>query len=144
MIMMRKNSDNSLKMFEVMMTSLKNIESTNHSKTSSTKSSSETSNNQTQPGMSEIQVRKGIMFTSSIGLDTDIKRYKGELNAELKVIPTIYIEENSAVRDPDAYLGCMVNQRLRGKTGYSFAIIATGSNDITDLNTDTKNKLFSY
>ena len=76
------------------------------------------------------------MFTSSEGLDTDIRRYKEELNVELKVIPTYHIKENPNAKDPDAYLGCMVNKHLRGKPGFSFAIIATGSNDISDLHTE--------
>ena len=134
MTQLRKNSDNSLKMFESMATSLKNIEA-NASKTFPTNPPTPNSTSHT-PTVSEIPVRKGIMFTSSIALDTDTKRYKDELNCELKVIPTYYAEENPSARDPDAYLGCMVNQHLRGKSGYHFAIFATGTNDITDLDTE--------
>ena len=76
------------------------------------------------------------MFTSSIALDTDTRRYKDELNCELKIIPTNNIEENPNEEDPDSYLGSMVNQHLRGKNGYSFAIFATGTNEITNLDTE--------
>ena len=76
------------------------------------------------------------MFSSSISLDSDINRYKEELNCDLKIIPTHYIEENPSSRDPDAYLQCMINKHLVGKPEYDFAIIATGSNDISDLETD--------
>ena len=132
---MRKNSDDSLKMFGEMLSSLRNIET---STPSPTQPSSTSPNNQPQPsGPPGVPKRKGIMFTSSIALDTDIQRYKDELNAELKIIPTYYIQENRSARDPDAYLGCMVNQHLRGKSGYNFALLATGTNNITDLATDT-------
>ena len=135
MTQMRKNSDDSLKMFGEMLSSLRNIET---STPSPTQPSSTSPNNQPQPsGPPGVPKRKGIMFTSSIALDTDIQRYKDELNAELKIIPTYYIQENRSARDPDAYLGCMVNQHLRGKSGYNFALLATGTNNITDLATDT-------
>ena len=75
------------------------------------------------------------MFSSSLALNSDLNRYKEELNCELKIIPTFYIEEHPSSRDPDAYLQCMVNKHLVGKD-YAFAIIATGSNDITDLDSE--------
>lgn len=136
MIQMKKNSDESLKMFQAMMGSLKNIESSKN-KTFSTppptapsKSSNEVSNG------SEVPLRKGIMFCSSIALNSDVKRYKDELNVDLKIIPTDYILENTCTQDRDAFLGCMVNQHLRGNSEYSFAILATGEKDITDLDVD--------
>ena len=132
----RKNSDNSLQMFESMMNSLKNIEMSNN-KTSPTQHSVPNPNSESlsHPEI-EIPLRKGIMFTSSIGLDTDVKRYKEELKVELKIIPTYYIMENQSAQDPDAYLGSMVNQHLRGKPGYQFVILAVGTNDISDLDCD--------
>ena len=145
MIQVRKNSDNSLTMFEEMMKSLKNIEISN-SKTSPTLPQAQaTSNSSKSTPEPDIPLRKGVMFASSIALDTDIQRYKEELNVDLKVIPTYYIKEHPNSRDPDAYLGCMVNQHLRGKVGYNFAIFATGTNDISDLdcNTSPPTTLFS-
>ena len=135
MIQMRKNSDDSLKLFQNMMESLKNIEFGN-SKTSSTQPSVIHSMSRNGPDRSETPVRKGIMFCLSIAMDVDSKRFKEEVNVDLKVIPTEYIHENPSAQDRDSYLGCMVNQHLRGKAGYSFAIFATGNNDITDLDTD--------
>ena len=133
MTQMRKNSDDSLKLFQNMMQSLKNIELAN-SKTSSTQPSTILSKNRNEPA--EIPVRKGIMFCLSIALDMDSKRFKEELKADLKVIPTEYIHENPSALDKDSYIECMVNQHLRGKAGYSFVILATGDKDITDLDTD--------
>ena len=75
------------------------------------------------------------MFTSSIALDIDTKRLKEDLNCDLKIIPTYYVEHHPDSKDPDAYLQCMVNQHLAGKTCYDFAILAIGTNDITDLDT---------
>ena len=76
------------------------------------------------------------MFTSSVAVDTDTKRYKDELNCELKIIPTEYVEENMTATDPESYLGNMVNQHLRHSSGYNFAIFATGTSDITYLDTE--------
>ena len=56
-----------------------------------------------------------------------------ELNCEVKIIPTYYIEEHSGATD-HAFLQCMVNQHA--KQGFDFAIIATGSNDITMMDTE--------
>ena len=73
------------------------------------------------------------MFTSSIALDINTKKLKEDLNCELKIIPTYYVHNHPDSQDPDAYLECMVNQHLAGKSGYDFDILATGTNDITDL-----------
>ena len=43
----------------------------------------------------------------------------------------------SGSKDPDAYLQCMVNQHLSGKSDqYDFAIIATGESDLTEIDTE--------
>ena len=58
------------------------------------------------------------MFTSSIALDINNKKLKEDLNCELKIIPTYYVHNHPDSQDPDAYLECMVNQHLAGKSGY--------------------------
>ena len=99
MKLMRKNSDDSLDMFKAMMISLKNIELSN-SKTSPTITPTvDSSNNPQSSEVNQVPVRKGIMFTSSIALETDTKRYMDELNMDLKVIPTHYIHENTSAQD---------------------------------------------
>ena len=108
------------------------VSSAEQNKTSSTQPPSETPAQQQQE-----RTKKGILFSSSIGLNIDKNRLKDELNCELKVIPTYHVEHHSDAKDPDAYLQCMVNQHLSGKTDFDFAIIATGSNDITRLDTET-------
>ena len=132
MSQMRKNSDESLEMFKAMTVSLKNIESAKN-KTSSTQPTDPTKGSYDTSARPEVPIRKGIIFCSSIALDSDVRRYKDELNVDLKVIPTQHILENPSAQERDSYLGCMVNQHLRGKTEYSFAIIATGDNDISEL-----------
>ena len=137
MVQLRKNSDNSLKMFETMIESLKNIEAKSTSKTFPTHTNSFTADTSTtNPKQADVPLRRGIMFTSSVAIDTDTKRYKDELNCELKVIPTDYVEENTGATNPDSYLGSMVNQHLRHNSSYSFAIFATGTSDITDLDVE--------
>ena len=140
--MLRKNSDNSLSMFQKMQASLETIGSKNantpdtSSPPPSTSSSSKPSPSPTQNPPQPLPTKRGIMFTSSLALNIDLKRFKEELNCDLKIIPTYYIEQNPTSRDPDAYLKCMVNQHLVGKQEFDFAILATGSNDITDLDTE--------
>ena len=134
MVLLRKNSDNSLKMFETMITSLRSIEAKSTSKASLTNPLSPST--VTTQGPTEVPLRRGIMFASSIALDTDTKRYKDELNCELKIIPTDNVEEDPCATDPDSHLGGKINQHLKGKTGYSFAILATGTNEITNIDTE--------
>ena len=120
-----------------MANSLKNIEN-GRTKTSSTNPSIPTAS--PDPNLHfvpEIPTRKGIMFTSSIAINTDIKRYEDELKCDLKIVATDFIEPNANASEPDSYLGAMVNQHLRGKSEYHFAIIATGTNDITKLDPDS-------
>ena len=61
MTQMRKNSDDSLKMFEAMIVSLKNIESANN-KTSSTPSAVPNRDTNETPAKPDIPIRKGIIF----------------------------------------------------------------------------------
>ena len=84
---MRKNSDDSLDMFKAMMISLKNIELSN-SKTSPTITPTvDSSNNPQSSEVNQVPVRKGIMFASSIALETDTKRYMDELNMISRLFP---------------------------------------------------------
>ena len=131
---LRLNSDNSLKMFESMVNSLKAI--ANGTKVSvdilppipTPQIVSDPS-----PSIVEVPRRKGLMFTSSLALETDIKKYEDEVNCELQLIPTHFIQENLDSKDPDSFLGNRVTQNLRGKTGFDFVILATGTNDISNL-----------
>ena len=132
MTQIRKNSDNSLTMFASMKTSLETIALANKNQANTNPTSQPTQT--PAPSSPNPRLRKGIMFSSSIGLGLDAKRFMQELNCEVKIIPTYYIEEHSGATDPDAFLQCMVNQHA--KQGFDFAIIATGSNDITMMDTE--------
>ena len=123
-------------MFQKMQVSLETIANKSDSASSSKTSSSNPSPNSPPNPPQPKDIKKGIMFSSSISLDSDLNLYKEELNCDLKIIPTHYIEENPSSRDPDAYLQCMINKHLVGKPEYDFAIIATRSNDISDLESD--------
>ena len=134
MTQIRKNSDNSLVMFESMTSSLEKIALGNPIQARTTS----TPNQQpTQPPTlptPETRNRKGILFCSSVAQNIDTQRFKQELNCDLKVISTNYIEHHPSDQDPDAYLHCMVNQHANQE--YDFAIIATGSKDITEMDTE--------
>ena len=140
MTQLRKNSDDSLGMFEAMKKSLETlVQQTAHPAVPSTSQSTTQSPPTTQPIATPdtpcTRQRRGIMFSSSLALDIDTKRFNDDLNCDLKIIPTYYIEQHSEAQDPDAYLQCMINKHLLGKSGYDFAIFATGTNDISTLDT---------
>ena len=135
MALLRKNSDDSLTVLKAMMNSLKNIE--NGAATVKQPSTNPPSLLDTQSAsLVEVPRRKGIMFTSSLALETDKKLYE-DINCDLKIVPTYHIEENLGAKEPEAFLGNMVTQHLRGNTEYDFAIIATGTNDISNLDLET-------
>ena len=92
-----------------------------------------TQNTPTVPTSKEPRTYKGIMFASHSALDIDTQKIKNDLNCDLKIIPTEYVLHHTDSSDPDSYLECVVNQHLAGKGCYDFAIIATGINDISDL-----------
>ena len=142
MAQIRKNSDDSLGLFNAMKKSLDTlakqavnpeIPTTSHP----TPKPSPITNQQDKPqDSSNSRIKKGIMFSDSIALDLDLNKMKHDLNCDLKVIPTNFIHHHPTSADPDAYLQCMVNQHLAGKTCYDFAILAVGANDITELDTE--------
>ena len=137
---LQKTSENSLLVFEAMQKSLETLVQHNSSQ-GSTINSNKPNNQPTaqptaQPTTPEPTIKKGIMFSSSIGRDIDLARIKNDLNCDIKIIPTYHIENNPSARDPDSYLQCMVNKHVTGKTDLDFVIIATGSNDITGLDTE--------
>ena len=141
MAQIRKNSDNSQGMFLAMKTSLETLvqqaaNPNNTNRVTSLPNNDTTKSNVAQDNP-ETKTYKGIIFTDSVAQEIDIKKLKEDINCDLKVIPTKYIQHHADTTDPDEYLQCMVSQHLAGKTGYDFAVIATGSNDITEL--DVKN-----
>ena len=135
MAQIRKNSDQSLGMFDAMKKSLDILAKQAANKDTSLPHSPTTSTS-TKPvptPSSEPRVYRGIMFASNSALEIDAKKLKSDLACDLKIIPTDYIHPHTDSNDPDSYLECMVNQHLVGKGCYDFAIIATGIDDITKL-----------
>ena len=138
MAQIRKNSDNSLEMFLAMKTSLETlVQQAAHPNKIAPRINNDTSKPNNAEDNHETKTFKGIMFADSVAQEIDTKKLKEDINCDLKIIPTNYINHHPDSTDPDQYLQCMVNQHLAGKTNYDFAIIATGSNDITEL--DVKN-----
>ena len=77
------------------------------------------------------------MFSSSISCDIDTNKLRETLNCDLEIIPTHHIHHHPGSTDPDTHPQSMVNQHLSAKGCYDFAILATGSSDISEL--DVKN-----
>ena len=128
---LRLNSDRSLHVFNSMQRSLESM-----SQTLTNTSNTSRSNIPTTPDTpSETRNRKGIIFSSSVALDMNKNRFKEELNCDLQIVQTNYIEHHPSSETPEAYLESMVKKHLAGKSEYDFAIIATGSDDISELDT---------
>ena len=136
MAQMRKNSDRSLDLFDAMKQSLDVLAKQASNAESSTLSNPTTHTQNPPPTIvnaTEDKTYKGIMFASNSALDIDTKKIKNDLNCDLKIISTEHILPHIDSSNPDSHLQGMVNQHLAGKGCYDFAIIATGMNDITDL-----------
>ena len=144
MAQIRKNSDDSLGVFNAMKKSLEtlvnqavnpDLPTTSHLPPNP---SPNIPNQQNKPSdNTNNRIRRGIMFTDSIAVDLDPTKLKHDLNCDLKVVPTNFIHHHPSSADPDAYLQCMVDQHLAGKTCYDFAIIAVGANDITEMDIES-------
>ena len=128
---LRINSDKSLVLFDAMKQSLESISQPSPGSSATTVSRPST----TPQAPPETKIRKGILFSSSMALDMNKKRFKEELNCDLEIIPTNFVEHQPSTEDPDDYLQGMVKKHLAGRSSYDFAIIATGSQDITQMDT---------
>ena len=140
---LRKNSDESLKVFQSMKTSLDNLSSKLTlgavSGPGPSTSSSSTNTAQQVSRDQRPQHRKGIMFASSLAKDLDIKRVEESLQCDIQVVTTPHIVHHSLSPDPDGSLQDMVKEHLVGKACYNFVIIACGSSDITSTDTINSN-----
>ena len=139
---LRKNSDESLKLFCSMKTSLENLVNTNIPSPAPTYPTP--TEHHTPPATPVPPKRKGLMFSASIAKSSDMKRFSDTLNCDITVIPTDYIEKNPEADQPDAFLENMIKEHLVDKTGYSFVVLATGSTDITTLPTESGNVVTMY
>ena len=113
-----------------------NVKISLNNKTSPT--SGESSKNQPSD---QPKRRKCLVFTSSIAMDTPIEKLQADLNADIKIHKTYYIENNTNLTEPGAYLTQLVNQEM--KSEIDFVIIQVGSNEMSllDLKED-KNTIF--
>ena len=91
----------------------------------------------TQPSDSRNQasdkpkLRKCLVFTSSLAVKSEVARLQAELNADVKIISTYFIENNSQLTEKDAYLALKINQEMN--TDLDFVIIQVGSNEMSQL-----------
>ena len=86
----------------------------------------------------ELRSRKCLFLSSSIGLGCNMEEMENRLDCEIIPIPTYHIEKRVGARDPELNLKENLKLELEKRKNIDLLIIATGSNDITFL--DTKNK----
>ena len=85
----------------------------------------------------EITIRKGLFMTSSIGLKLDVYDLQDKLDSEISNVKTYHIEENVSSKNPDMNLKRNLKQ-LDGQKDLEFIIIATGTNDISNLDVENE------
>ena len=84
--------------------------------------------------------RDAILFSDSIALKCDIARLEYDLQCNIIAVPTYHIEKNPESRDPELFLKTLLETELKDAK-VDFAIIAVGTNDISELKIDDKNKV---
>ena len=135
---LRKNSDDSLNIFRAIKDSLSNIENKDilisTTKDKDKKGNISPEKDKHTNNITEIQTRKGIMFSSSIALKADKNRLEDELCCDLTMVPTYHIERHGEAKDPELFLSNMIKQHIKeDDCEYDFVIISVGSNDVTAL-----------
>ena len=84
----------------------------------------------------KIKVRKGIIFTDSIGSEIDIERFEKTTSSKVEVI------ETNSVLQTEQNLEEMVNKHMNGE--HNFAVVMVGTNDISDTKGKTKADQMKY
>ena len=84
---------------------------------------------------------KGVVFTSSIGKGINQDKLCKELNSDVEILTTYFIEKNDSLTEPDAFLQQRIDQVMTSE--YHFVIIQIGSNEMSQLDLkESKDKLF--
>ena len=86
----------------------------------------------------ELNKRRGLFFSSSIGLGCDMRVLQDRLDSEITAIPTYHIEKRQEVRDPELNLKNNLKVELDKNEKVDFIIVGVGTNDITKLNTENE------
>ena len=81
----------------------------------------------------EIKNRKGIFFSSSIGLQCDLVDLQERLESEIYAVKTFHIERHPEAQDVEMYLRKNLEEIDQTETKTDFIIISVGTNDITKL-----------
>ena len=81
----------------------------------------------------EPKKRKGLFFSSSIGLQCDIQQLSNDINSKIGINKTYHIEKHEEAKDPELFLEKTL-EALDDTNGIDFIIISVGSNDITRMN----------
>ena len=81
----------------------------------------------------EPKKRKGLFFSSSIGLQCDIQQLSNDINSKIGINKTYHIEKHEEAKDPELFLEKAL-EALDDTNGIDFIIISVGSNDITRMN----------
>ena len=84
-----------------------------------------------------IEMRRGLLFASSIGLGCNLRDLQDQLDSEIIAVPTYHIEKVEA-KDPDLNLKQNLKLELEKNQNIDFIIIAIGSNDISNLSIEEK------
>ena len=85
-----------------------------------------------------IEMRRGLLFASSIGLGCNLRDLQDQLDSEIIAVPTYHIEKKVEAKDTDLNLKQNLKLELEKNQNIDFIIIAIGSNDISNLSIEEK------
>ena len=88
-----------------------------------------------EPEIVEVNIRKGLFMTSSIGLKLDMYDLQDRLECDITSVKTYHIDYNETSRNPDMHLKQTL-KKLEGENDIDFVVISTGTNDITALDAE--------
>ena len=94
---------------------------------------------ETNAEITEVTLRQGLFFSSSIGLGWDMAHIQEKLDSEITPVPTYHIEKRMEAKDPHLNLKENLKLELDKKADIDFVVISVGSNDISFLEIKEKN-----
>ena len=109
-----------------------NVEQVDKTKDSEIPTPPPTTTDKPEVEIIEPKKRKGIFFSSSIGLQCNIQELANQLNSRICTIKTFHIEKHTNSRDPELFLRKNL-EVLNQEDDIDFIIISVGTNDITKL-----------
>ena len=103
------------------------------------KTSPTLTNSPQNPTSDKPRKRNAVVFTSSLALGTAVEKLQFELNADVKIHATYFIENNTNLTEKGAYLNLKINEEMDNTV--DFVIVQVGSNEMSQLDLKEEKKV---